>query len=135
MRTLLLFSIIMSLITVASCKKDEDPEPEPEPEFCDNVNSAFQAEVLPIFQATCGVSGCHDEVAAEENNIFVDYETIKASIESDQQQFLESINFVGGSTDWMPRDDADENATEEDQLPQSQIDKIECWIERGMQND
>lgn len=135
MRSLLLFSITLSLIAVTSCKKNEDPEPEPEPEFCDNVNSAFQAEVLPIFQASCGVSGCHDEVAAEEGKVFVDYETIKSSIESDQQQFLESINFVGGTTDWMPRDVPDENATAEDKLPQSQIDKIECWIERGMPND
>ena len=124
---------ICLLLTVGGCKKDV--EPEPEPDLCENVNSAFQTQILPIFTASCALSGCHDDVAAEGDNIFDNYQNIKSSIQDDPEQFLRSINFEGGSTGWMPRDNPEENASQEDKLPASQIMQIECWIERGMPND
>lgn len=124
---------ICLLLTVGGCKKDVEPEPEPDP--CENVNSAFQKQILPIFTASCALSGCHDDVAAEGDNIFDNYQNIKSSIQDDPEQFLRSINFEGGSTGWMPRDNPEENASQEDKLPASQIMQIECWIERGMPND
>ncbi len=132
MRFLFIFTICFT-IAFLGCKKEEDPPPEPDP--CQNVNSSFESQILPIFTTSCALSGCHDDVAEEGDNVFDTYENIKASIEDDPEQFLMSINFEGGSTGWMPRDDPDENADEENKLPASQIMQIECWMERGMPND
>ena len=40
----------------------------------------FENEVLPIFQNSCGISNCHDAATAEDDLIYVDYNTIMASI-------------------------------------------------------
>lgn len=129
--------LMVLMLGLSACEKEEE-ENDPPPvvvDPCDEVNSAFADEVLPIFLTSCGVSGCHSLSAAEGGVVFTNYTSIKNSIEMDQDQFLESINFIGGTSDWMPRSEIDENATEDDKLPQSQIDKIECWIDRGMPND
>lgn len=72
---------------------------------------------------------------AEADHVFDNYQNIKSPIQSDPEQFLRSINFEGGITGWMPRDNPKENASQEDKLPASQIMQIECWIERGMPNE
>lgn len=126
--------LVILLWVFVSCKKEEEPEP-PEPDPCEDVSSSFENDIQPIFAASCNLSGCHDDAAAEGDKIFDTYDNIKSSIQDDPEQFLMSINFEGGSTGWMPRDNPDVNASEEDQLPASQIMQIECWIERGMPND
>lgn len=136
MRITLLSLFFLGLLAFSACKKDEDPEPEPViPDPCEEVSASFSNDIEPIFAASCALSGCHDSVTQEEGKNFEGYDNIVASIEDDQEQFLMSINFEGGSTGWMPRNDAEENATEEDKLPAADIEKIECWIANGMPNN
>lgn len=136
MRSLLMSFYFLSLIALSACEKDEEPEPEPIlPDPCEDVSAAFAEDIEPIFANSCAGSGCHNSFSGEGGKIFVGYDNIVASIEDDQEQFLLSINFEGGSTGWMPRSLPDENATAENQLSASKIEKIECWIESGMPNN
>lgn len=128
-----LFLIISLSIVFVSCKKDDDP-PLSEEE-CADVNSAFATQVQPIFAASCALSGCHDQSSAEAGLRFNTHSNIKQAIESNQQQFLASINFDGGASGWMPRSNATQQAQASDKLPGTQIEIIECWITRGMPND
>lgn len=136
MRSLILSFFFFGLIALTACEKDEEPEPEPPViDPCEDVSTAFAEDIQPIFANSCANSGCHDHFSAEGGKIFDTYENIVASIEDDQEQFLMSINFEGGSTGWMPRDLPEQNANEENQLPASKIEMIECWIESGMPNN
>lgn len=129
---LLTLLLLCSSIAALSCKKDDDP-PLTE-EDCADVNSTFATEVQPIFAASCALSGCHD-ATAEAGLRFDTHANIKSAIENNQQQFLASINFEGNASGWMPRSSAMQQAQASDKLPDAQIEKIECWITRGMPND
>jgi hypothetical protein len=131
-----LIPFLLLLTLSYSCKKETEDPPPPVSEACADVNSAFNSEVFPLLVNNCANSGCHSNASASAGLRFTDYNQIKQSIELDQQGFLNSINFAGSdSTIWMPRTIADAPATIDNKLPQAAIDKIECWIERGMPND
>jgi len=133
MQKLSFIVLLASLIVLAACKKEK--EPEPEPEFCETISSKFGADIAPIISSNCAVSGCHDG-NAEISLHLTNHANIKAGIENNQALFLAAINFTGTDASlWMPRPNPNQNATQNQKLPQSMIDKIECWIDRGMPND
>lgn len=135
-RYLLTTSLLLLTLSYACKKETEDPPQPPVSEECADVNSAFNSQVFPLLVNNCANSGCHSNASASAGLRFTDYNNIKQSIEFDQQGFLNSINFAGSdSTVWMPRSIADAPATIDNKLNQADIDKIECWIERGMPND
>lgn len=129
----MLYFLSLILLFSGACKKDDDPEITEEQ--CGDVNASFNEQVLPIFTGSCAFSGCHSSASAEAGFVFDNYENIKSAIESDQAGFLASINFEGNSSGWMPRSNPSDPAQPQNQLPQSDIEKIECWIVKGMPND
>ncbi len=129
----MLYFLPILLLLSGACKKDEQPEITEEQ--CADINSSFNEQILPLLTSSCAVSGCHSSAAAEGGFIFDSYGNIKSAIESDQSGFLASINFEGNSNGWMPRSNPNDQAQPQNQLPQSDIDKIECWIVKGMPND
>jgi hypothetical protein len=134
MKKLTLLAPIALTLLIVSCKKEK--EPEPEPEFCDTISARFTADISPILMSNCAVSGCHDgsnpDIPLEFNN----YSNSKLAIENNQALFLAAINFSGeDEAVWMPRPEPDVAAPPTLKLPQSMIDKIECWIDAGMPNN
>jgi hypothetical protein len=131
-----LLLVILFITLLASCKKDKEEEEVVIPTLCEVTNSQFNTQVLPIFQANCAVSGCHDGTDPDNPTLFDNYANIKGNIEADQALFLTAINFSGSDDAiWMPRPQPDVFPSAALKLPQSMIDKIECWIDRGMPND
>lgn len=129
----MLYFLSLILLFSSACKKDV--EPAVTEEQCDDINASFNEQVLPLLTTSCAVSGCHSSAAAEGGFVFDSYDNIKSAVESDQAGFLASINFEGNSDGWMPRSNPNDPASPQNQLPQSDIDKIECWIVKGMPND
>ncbi len=81
--------IILSSLLIAfnACKHepDEDDPLNPNPSdtlgliTCDPDTTYFQNQVLPIFQSSCALSGCHDATTAEHDLILSDYSHIISS--------------------------------------------------------
>lgn len=104
-------------------------------EPCDDADNAFGQKVLPIFQASCAMSGCHSSASASGGYKLDNYKNIKASIKGKEKMVLASIHFEGDSFSWMPRSNPNDPALPNDKLPEDDIRQIECWISRGMPND
>lgn len=139
MRTRFLFFALLSLAVTLACNKPDEPEPDPPPsapqEACNSTDNAFNEKVLPVFQSSCAMSGCHSNASAAGGYKLNSYDNIVQSIEGNEALFLASINFEGNEFSWMPRSNANDPALPEDKLPEDDIWQIECWISRGMPND
>lgn len=91
------------------------------PEIC------FEAEILPIFKNSCALSGCHDEIAAEEDYIFSNYENIVKAVvpgeANNSEAYLSMIDFR--SDDLMPPNQP---------LSLENRSLIRIWIDQGAKN-
>ena len=108
--------ILISFIFVISCEHDL-PNADELPEVC------FEGEVLPIFQTSCGISGCHDAGTASEGYIYIDYNSIMQSVVPrlpEESKAYQSIISLYGEA--MPPDQP--LSTEARTL-------IRIWIEQG----
>ncbi len=106
-----LFTIIFIMVVVA-CSKNVAID-TPTEATCD-ANTSFSKTILPLFNSTCNISGCHDGPnAAALNNFQV--------VHDNASQIRASI-----STGRMPKGKtltiADKNA-------------IFCWIDNGAKNN
>jgi uncharacterized membrane protein len=134
-----LFGMVLFCSFVLSSCKHPLPEKLPDfpvdpnvPEGCDPQVIYFQQQVLPIFQSSCAVPGCHDSETHEEGIILDSYANI--------------IN-TGEITAGDPGEgDIYEKITEtdpDDVMPPSpyaalttqQINTIFYWIQQGAQNN
>jgi len=134
-----LFGILSIVAVVLSGCKHPLPKPMPDfpidpnlPEGCDPNTIYFQQQVLPIFQSSCAVPGCHDSESHQDGVILNSYENI--------------IN-TGDIEAGNPWDsEVYENITEtdpDDIMPPSpyasltphQINTIFFWIQQGAQNN
>ena len=109
-------SIVSTLIIcffIFSCSKSSDSSTVNTNTSC-NPNTSFSATILPMFNATCNLSGCHDGPnAAQLNNFQVVHDNatqIRASISSGR----------------MPK-----NGT----LTTAQKNAIYCWIDNGAKDN
>jgi hypothetical protein len=75
---------------------------------------SWQNDILPIIEASCAVSGCHDGITYED---WRDYDNVK--------QYAAVIREKTQNRS-MPFDRT---------LPQEQIDKIACWVDDGALNN
>lgn len=81
---------------------------------CDPQTISWQTDILPIMEEYCATSGCHDGITRLD---WTDYEKVKeyaTSIRSKTQD--RSMPFDGP-------------------MPQTEIDKIACWVEAGALNN
>lgn len=116
------FFIVITLgLLISACAKDNA-----EQGLC-NVEpheASFKRAVLPIMETKCAVSGCHDETTAAGQINLSNYDGI--SSEAINARFLSVIKHDEGFLQ-MPLGG--------NQLDQTDIDKIECWILRGRPDD
>lgn len=127
-RLLILFSALC-VIVISSCKHDPIVV---EPRICSPDSTYFVQDVLPIFQSSCAIPGCHDAETAEEGIVLDSYANIMDSDEIepfdlDEGKLFELIN----------ESDPDDRMPPEDLLPltSNQIDVIESWIMQGALNN
>lgn len=98
-----------------SCKHDGIPADQME-QIC------FTDQVLPIFQNSCGTSGCHDAKSSESGYVFTDYASIMKSITPGNASKSKAYQAMTSTILLMPPDNA---------LPESKRTIIRIWIEQG----
>jgi hypothetical protein len=104
-----IYSILLAIFTiaVASCTKDKVEGDVPYPEVICSDTISFNNDVLPKIQNNC--TGCHDN-----QNISSNYAAIIGSMKGTGFQLMPQ----GGPA-----------------LPDSVIQKIQCWVNQGMKNN
>jgi hypothetical protein len=117
---ILLTSIIwLILITVFSCRHDSIQLDELG-EVC------FESDILPIFQTSCAISGCH--VQGGESYVFDTYENIRKAIspgEPDKSEAYKALSKIWSIEGMMPPSQ-----------PLSEYNRtlIRVWIQQGARN-
>lgn len=111
---LILFTIIL-LFVASSCKHDSIPADQFE-QIC------FTEQVLPIFQNSCGTSGCHDSKSAKNGLSYIDYTSIMKSITPGDAAKSKAYQAITSVFEIMPPDNP---------LPQDKRTIIRVWIEQG----
>ena len=124
MRLNVIYSFLFFLFVngLFSCSKDKTTEPLP----CD-ANSLFETEVKLIFLNNC--TSCHNSNINYAGIILEDYESIVENIDH-------SMSEINAGT--MPYDENFSPAITSnliDMLNDTIIEKIECWILNGMENN
>ena len=104
------------MIALNSCAKDKVGGDLPYPEIICSDTVSFSNDVLPIIQNNC--TGCHDNsngyTFTNHQNIFDNYAAIVGSMKGVGYQLMPQ----GGPA-----------------LPDSVIQKIQCWVNQGMKNN
>jgi len=111
---LLIFSLGTVLLLVNSCQHDGTPADQM-PEVC------FTEQVLPIFQNSCGTSGCHDSRGAA-GYVFTDYAGIIKAINPGNADKSKAYKAMTSTFQLMPPNNA---------LPIDKRTIIRLWIEQG----
>ena len=104
------------LVFYYSCTRDKAQLPVKSP--CDGLNTKFAAVIMPIMQVHCALSGCHDGIYAPGN--FTAYADIK--IPADNRKLHDRMVVQKDMPPAGP-------------LPDSLLQKIDCWVQRGARNN
>lgn len=110
MKAKILFTASLTGLILLACTKDKTEVPA-----CPDVIS-YQQDVAPIMEVNCTTSGCHDVSAAGGYDL-----TTYSSVATAADQISTAINHLGGSP--MPQG--------ADKLPDSTIQKFDCWVSQG----
>lgn len=121
-KIILLFIFLMALL-FSSCTfdKEELPEPPPPPppmSFCDSLNVTYSVTVAPIINANCAISGCH--ASGSSFGDYTNYAGVKAKV--DNGTFKERVI-------------VQKNMPPSGPLPQTELDKLQCWLDKGAPNN
>lgn len=110
------FVLIGTMILFNSCYNDKEEILYPGA-ACDGVNTSFSANVSPLIQSTCAVSGCHDASSHNGPGPLTNYTQIKTAA----VQIKSAV--VSG---FMPQGST---------LTTAQIRTISCWVDAGAPNN
>ncbi len=117
--------ILISLYAATACTKDKSTEQltiENTQTICDSINISFSNDILPIFQTSCSTSNCHSS-----SNDAGGYTLESHTQISDNAIISQSVmNHVNGVSP-MPKFQS--------QLPDSILQKFDCWISKGKLNN
>ena len=116
------FLFLLFVGSLFSCSKDKTNEPSP----CE-ANSLFENEIKPIFLNNC--ISCHNSNLNYAGIVLEEFESIVENIDH-------SMSEINAGT--MPYDEDFTpaiNSSLIDVLNDTLIDKIECWILNGMENN
>lgn len=112
---LMMFSLVATLFLINSCKHDGTPADQ-----LPQVN--FTEQVLPIFQTSCAISGCHNASGGESHYVFNDYAGIMQAIVPGNADKSKAYKSMTSTLQLMPPNSA---------LSTSQRTTIWLWIEQG----
>jgi hypothetical protein len=99
--------------SVISCSKSDSSTTNTANTTC-NANTSFSATILPLFNTSCNLSGCHDGPNAAQLNTF-------QVVHDNATQIRASI-----SSGRMPKGGT---------LTTAQKNAIYCWIDNGAKNN
>jgi len=121
MKNVLLF--LFAGLFMSSCLKDKTVEPTPPPSGPCADTVSFNEELLPeIFNLSCNTSGCHDAGAGSAGYVLETHDQIS----SNANVIFNVINHDAG---FVPMPYGGE------QLADSLIQKVDCWIQQGKLNN
>lgn len=121
----ILFCVFSGILFFQSCAKEKATQP---PEIVCADSLTFVNDILPIFQTNCAVGQCHVSGSIYAPFDATNYDTLDFFINNGAM--LNAIKHTGPIK--MPRSNpSDPLITTSNQLPDSLITKIECWIEQG----
>ena len=118
----MIISAVAIMSVMVSCHKDK-AEPVPPVAACDTLQVSFANDIQPIFDAHCNNAGCHDAITQAHGNILETHGQISAQAENSYR----AMNHEAGYTA-MPLG----NPTK---LPDSLLNKMNCWIQDGKPNN
>lgn len=101
---------------------------------CDSDSVYFENQILPIFIASCAVTGCHDQATKADGISLVDYANIMRGIKPgkpNESKYFKVMTLTN-SDDLMPIDPQTEEGFS---LPADQIALIESWINQNSPNN
>lgn len=108
-------AFVLVLIGANSCKHDGPPADQ-----MDQV--CFTEQILPIFQNSCGTTGCHDGGSHESHYQFTSYAGIMEAITPGNADKSAAYQAITSEFQIMPPDNA---------LPKDKRMLIRLWIEQG----
>lgn len=111
----LVIGIGFGIFLINSCQHEGIPADQTE-QIC------FTEQVLPIFQNSCGTSGCHDAQTGEGDYVFTDYASIMKSITPGNASKSKAYQAMISTSEIMPPDNP---------LPQDKRTIVRLWIEQG----
>jgi hypothetical protein len=113
------------VLLVTACAKDKSDQVVVLPvNSCESTTVSYATDINPIFLTNCAVSGCHDAATSAGGNNWETYTEVSTKI----NMIICAINHNSGCFP-MPR------PIGSPKLPDSTIQKIECWTEQGAQNN
>ena len=111
--TFLIFLLFAGLIIVTSCKKDDDGGTS-----LDCTTITYSSDIAPLIASKCSTAGCHDA-----GSVVGDYTTY-AGIETKAKNGDMEKAVITDKT--MPKSGT---------LSQTELDKIQCWLDAGAPNN
>jgi len=114
-----LLAVCAAIFLIQSCAYDELPEPV-EPGPCDEPVS-YSAQVQPIVNTSCAISGCHNGDLGPDKNW-----TVFDTFQGKSAEVKDRINRPAGTPGHMPAAGA---------ITPDEIQKITCWVDQGSQNN
>lgn len=134
------FSVLL-LFTLISCgggggSTGPDPDPNPDPTPNPDRPVSYSADIEPIFNGNCALSGCHTTSTQESG---VDLSSYESALNSVGVQYGTEI-IVPGEPENSPIVDkiSNDNPAEGERMPyqraqlsSAQIDSIVAWIDDG----
>jgi hypothetical protein len=111
-----LVSLVLTILLTSSCTKDKVGGDVPYPEVICSDTVSFSNEILPIIENNC--TGCHDNqngyTLTNHQNISANYAAIVGSMKGQGYQLMPQSGPA---------------------LPDSLIQKIQCWVNQGLKNN
>lgn len=107
--------IISSFFMTVSCRHEGIPADQLDP-VC------FNQQVLPIFQNSCAISGCHNAQGGESGYVFNDYTNIMKAISPGNATKSKAYKAMTSSIQLMPPHNP---------LPMDKRILIRVWIDQG----
>lgn len=116
---IIIIAVGFAITIIFSCTHEPDGISD-FPEVC------FEKEVLPIFQNSCGISGCHDQASAKDGYVFTSYNSIINTIKPGNPSESPAYTILTAK--------GDDRMPPEEVLPLQSRQTIRIWIEQGAQN-
>lgn len=117
-----LLSLFFAFLIFAGCTYSKKEVDYPATVTCDTMDAKFSTTLMPLLNAKCNTSGCHDAGSAAGGWQLNNYAGVKNVIDNGNGVFLKSIKQVNTSSP-MPKGAA--------KLSDCEISKIEAWINAG----
>lgn len=121
MRLIIILLAVLTGLVISRCTKDKTAPLVELPSYCVDTIS-FTTQIKPIFDVNCSTSGCHDSGSAADGKVLETYNQISDRAD----EILPTIKHDPTKTP-MP--------IGADKLPDSIIQKFECWILQGKLNN